>query len=114
MASVAVDRVPGTPRVFVVQDDGQKNLLPALKFGSIEPLISGRDSQLYNTAPLVEELEAKLASFDEDDYLLLVGDPAAIAICAIIAARRTGGLIQLLKWDRQERAYYPLKVHVKP
>jgi len=99
-------------RVFVVQDDGQKNLLPALKFGSIEPLITGRDQQLYNTAPLVAELKIKLASFTENDYLMLVGDPAAIAICAMIAAQKTSGKLKLLKWDRQERTYYVLNVYV--
>lgn len=101
-----------TPVVYVVQDDGNKNLLPALKFGQIETLISGRDAQLYNTGPLVQDLRAKLRGFRAIDYLLLVGDPVAIAIAAAVAAEFSGGKLQLLKWDRQERTYYPLRVDV--
>jgi hypothetical protein len=112
MEGVALARTGLDPIVYVVQDDGQKNFLPAMKFGSIETLISGKDGQLYNTAPLVKELRRKLASFKESDYLLLIGDPAAIAICAAIASERTGGKLQLLKWDRQERTYYPLLVDI--
>lgn len=114
MEGMAVGSAPTGPRVFVVQDDGLKNLLPALKYGSMEMLIVGRDHQLYNTTPLVEELNRKLATFTSSDYLLLVGDPAAIAICAAIAAQKTGGALQLLKWDRQERTYYALHVRLTP
>lgn len=106
-----VGPAPKTPRVFVVQDDGQKNLLPAMKYGSLEVLIAGRDTALYNTVPLVEELRKKLVDFGPDDYLLLVGDPVAIAICAAICSHRTKAAgMKLLKWDRQERTYYPLHV----
>lgn len=109
MAGVALKQA----KVYVVQDDGLKNLMPALKFGSLEILISGRDNQLYNTAPLVADLQKKLLLFDpEIDYLLLVGDPAAIAVCAMICGKATNSPINLLKWDRQERAYYPLKVDI--
>jgi hypothetical protein len=112
MERMAVATTGLDPIVYVVQDDGGKNFLPALKYGSIETLISGRDHQLYNTAPLVKELRQKLATFKESDYLLLIGDPAAIAICAAIASENTGGKLQLLKWDRQERTYYPLLVDI--
>lgn len=101
------------PRVFVVQDDGQKNLLPALKFGTIEPLIVGRDSQLYNTGPLVDQLRQKLRSFTKDDFLLTVGDPVAIGIATAVAAEFSGGQIKMLKWDRQERQYYALTVDLR-
>lgn len=99
--------------VYVVQDDGQKNLLPALKFGALEPLIVGRDSQLYNTGPLVEQLRHKLAAFREQDYLLTVGDPVAIGIATAIAADHTGGKVQMLKWDRQEKQYYVINIDIR-
>lgn len=96
--------------VYVVQDDGKKNLLPAMKFGRLETLITGSDAQLYNTAPLTKALRAKLRYIRPDDFLLLVGDPVAIGIAAAIASEYTGGKLTFLKWDRQERMYYPLQV----
>lgn len=101
------------PRVFVVHDDGQKNLLPALKFGALEPLISGRDAQLYNTGPLVQQLRSKLRTFTKDDFILAVGDPVAIGIATAIAAEFSGGHVKMLKWDRQERMYYALTVDLR-
>jgi hypothetical protein len=51
-------------------------------------------------------LKSKLKDFSDDDYLLAMGDPAAIAIASIIAGDVNNGVVNILKWDRENRAYY--------
>lgn len=106
------DSATRVPVVYVVQDDGMKNLLPAMRFGRLEPLITGRDTALYNVGPTVQLMRQKLRYILPSDYLLLVGDPVAIGIAAAIAVEFTGGKLKVLKWDRQERTYYPLDIDV--
>jgi len=40
----------------------------------------------------------------------LIGDPAAMAIAAAMAAQYNGGKFRLLKWDKREMKYYPILV----
>jgi hypothetical protein len=63
----------------------------------------------YSTLPTIRKLNQKLAGFCDDDYLLLAGDPAAIALAASIAARFNNSKFKMLKWDRLEEKYYPLE-----
>jgi hypothetical protein len=42
----------------------------------------------------------------DEDYLLMVGDPAAIAAAGAVACMMNNGRMKLLKWDRQEMRYY--------
>jgi hypothetical protein len=46
------------------------------------------------------------------DYLLLTGDPAIIGVACSIVADKTGGKFNLLKWDRQEKTYYPIEINL--
>ena len=54
----------------------------------------------------------KIVNFNDDDYLLLTGDPAAIALAAAVAARQNGGRFKMLKWDRQTAKYFPLSANL--
>jgi hypothetical protein len=87
------------------------NLKPAEKFG--RPLIM-LPPNLANamTAPLVEALKEKMANFDAADYLVAVGDPTLIAAAAGIALRKTGGTLNLLKWDKQARDYINTEIRI--
>ena len=44
-----------------------------------------------------------------NDYLLLTGDPAIIGVACSIVSDMTNGKYNLLKWDKQDRMYYPIK-----
>jgi len=44
--------------------------------------------------------------------LLLIGDPLAIGLAVAVASNANRGKVKLLKWDRQERQYYPLSVNL--
>jgi hypothetical protein len=51
-----------------------------------------------------------LKDFTPKDYLLLTGDPAIIGVACSIVSDMTNGKYNLLKWDKQERRYYPIEI----
>ncbi len=106
-------------RVFVVYepvrvtDSGDVvplfDLSPVLEFGKPEILLQHTQSAL-NTVPMVRKLNDKLKDFSDDDYLVPTGDPVAIAIAAMSAARANNGRVKLLRWEKRQRRYYALDV----
>jgi len=57
-------------------------------------------------------LRTKLKNFTQEDYLLLTGDPAIIGVACSVVSNMTNGKYNLLKWDRQETMYYPIKINL--
>ena len=51
-----------------------------------------------------------LKDIRQKDYILCMGDPSIIAISSAIASDTTQGKINMLKWDRQEKRYYPIEI----
>lgn len=107
------------PRVFIPQEPRRRDqesgswvpvfdLSPALKFGIIEILIP-HGPVLLDTATLVTSLRERLKDYTEDDYIMCIGDPSAIAAAVLVAGMINDGCITLLKWDRQLKAYNPIK-----
>lgn len=80
------------------------NLDPARKFGDLVVCLPPNANRLHADA-LVAALKERMAEFSSDDYIIAVGDPALIAAAACIAAKATGGLLRVLKWDRMMSAY---------
>jgi len=99
-------------KVYVIQDDPNKNILPAQRFGEIVTLLPVGKNIMFSPGPVVSELTRKLARFCSEDYLLCIGDPAAIAIATAVASRWSNGRVSLLKWDRMEKDYYPIKFDI--
>jgi hypothetical protein len=96
--------------VFVVQEDPRKNLLPALDFGNVEYILDSRDQVTLDPVPWVRRIKTALRRYTENDFILAIGDPAAIGIACAVAAMNTSGRFKMLKWDRQEMRYYPIAV----
>ena len=61
---------------------------------------------------LIYKLKQGLKSFKKKDYLLLTGDPAIIGVACSIVSDITNGKYNLLKWDKQERTYYPIEINL--
>ena len=53
-----------------------------------------------------------MKNFKPNDYLLLTGDPAIIGVACSIVSDLTNGKYNLLKWDKQERTYYPIEINL--
>ena len=62
--------------------------------------------------PLIQKLKTLLKDYATDDYLLLSGDPAIIGVVCSVVSDVTNGKYKLLKWDRQEKTYYPIEIDI--
>ena len=100
-------------RVFVVQDPAGKNITSATRFGNLIQLRKTTDSVHLNVDNVIQEIANSLYDAATDDYLLPIGDPAAIIIAAVILAMKNDGIVNVLKWDNQSMCYYPVRIQVK-
>lgn len=98
------------PVVYVVQEVKNKNLVPALEFGSLETVLEAEVQVFLNSKQVVEHVQQKLVFYSDKDYILAIGDPVAIGIVCAVAASMNEGRFTVLKWDRQERVYIPVSV----
>ena len=97
--------------VFVIQEpDANKNILSASDFGELEFVLPARENMMYRPAPTVARIKHALRNFADEDYLLLIGDPAAIGVAVHIALQNNRQKAKLLKWDKREYRYYPVEV----
>lgn len=85
------------------------DLSAASVYGDLEVLIKSNNIGI-SLQPLVNSLKSALKDFSDDDYILTVGDPVAIGLVSVIAARANRGRVTFLRWDRQTRAYIKIKV----
>lgn len=98
--------------VYVVKDDGSKNLVPASAFGDIS-VLSIRELPMYgDPGPMIASIRTALAKFNSDDFILLIGDPVLIGIAFYYAARANNGAVTCLKWDKQQKQYFPIKLNL--
>ena len=67
---------------------------------------------IFSPGPLIFKLRQGLKNFSDKDYLLLTGDPAIIGVACSIVSDITNGKYKLLKWDQQERKYYPITINL--
>ena len=103
------------PKVYVVSETGKHNVAPALDYGDIEIVLPPSQSQIiFSSAPTVSRIKRVLEKFNDDDYLLFIGDPTAIAIMATVAAAKNNGRFKCLKWDKQEKRYLPIQIDIFP
>lgn len=86
------------------------NLEPAKSFGEVVVMLPPNANRLHIN-PLVVALREQMKDFSADDYIVAVGDPSLIAAAACIAAKKTGGLLRILKWDRQTSTYIPVEAN---
>ena len=67
---------------------------------------------IFSPCPLILKLKNLLKDFRTTDYLLLTGDPAIIGVVCCLISDMTNGRFSLLKWDRQEKRYYPIEIDI--
>ena len=109
-------------RVFVIQEiAGTKagnpkiNIMGASTYSSSGKfifLLPEFSQIIFSPGPLVYKLRQGLKNFTAEDYLLLTGDPAIIGVACSIVSDITNGKYKLLKWDKQERKYYPIEINL--
>jgi len=87
------------------------DLTPASRFGTLEFLLPPGPVML-SPHPMIIRLRQKLYKFSDNDFLVPVGDPSAIAAAAAIAAEFNVGQINLLKWDNRQGTYIEIKMNI--
>ena len=107
------------PIVYVIQEiagtkDGKPkiNILGAAEYGTFKFLLPELSQMIFSPGPLIFKLRKGLKDYTTEDYLLLTGDPAIIGVACSIVANMTNGKFNLLKWDKQERKYYPIHINL--
>tara|TARA_Y100001951_G_scaffold74033_1_gene61001 strand:- start:153 stop:542 length:390 start_codon:yes stop_codon:yes gene_type:complete len=105
--------------VYVIQEiagtrDGRPkiNIMGAAQFGVFKFLLPELSQIIFSPGPLIYKLRKGLQNYRTKDFLLLTGDPAIIGVACSIVSDMTNGKYQLLKWDKQERKYYPIEINL--
>ena len=105
------------PTVYVVQEiagtrEGRPkfNIMGAAEYGKLKFLLDERSQMIFSPGPLIFKLKNLIKDFKPTDYLLLTGDPAIIGVVCSLVSDITNGRYNLLKWDRQEKRYYPIEI----
>ena len=93
----------GTPKI---------NIMSASKFGEFRFLLPEFSQIIFSPGPLIFKLRNLLKEYTTKDYLLLTGDPAIIGVACSIVSEFTNGKYNLLKWDKQDRIYYPIEINL--
>ena len=103
--------------VYVIQDiPGTKigapkiNIVGATQYGQLKVLLPENSQIILSPVYVISTLKQKLKDYRSKDYLLLTGDPAIIGVACSIVSDITNGKYKLLKWDKQERRYYPVEI----
>ena len=96
----------GTPKINIM---GAASYATSNKFNFLLPEFS---QMIFSPGPLIYKLRQGLKNYTVDDYLLLTGDPAIIGVACSIVSDITNGKYNVLKWDKQERKYYPIEINL--
>ena len=105
--------------VYVIQEvagtqagNPKINIMGASHYGKFKFLLPEFSQIIFSPGPLIYKLKKGLKDFNEKDHLLLTGDPAIIGVACSIVSDITNGKYNLLKWDKQERKYYPISINL--
>ena len=108
-----------TPTVYVIQEipgtqsgNPKINIMGASHYGQFKFLLPEFSQMIFSPGPLIYKLRQGLKNYKVNDYLLLTGDPAIIGVACSIVSDITHGKYNVLKWDKQERKYYPIEINL--
>ena len=117
--SMEESRKVKSPIVYVIQEiagtkEGRPkiNILGAAEYGTFKFLLPELSQMIFSPGPLIFKLRKGLKDYTHEDFLLLTGDPAIIGVACSIVSDITNGKFNLLKWDKQERKYYPIHINL--
>ena len=102
-----IQEIPGT-----ASGNPKINIMGAAKYGEFKFLLPELSQMIFSPGPLIFKLRNLLKNFKQGDYLLLTSDPAIIGVACSIVSDMTNGKYNLLKWDKQERQYYPIEINL--
>ena len=99
--------------VYVLQHPPQNiNIMSASDYGYLVICLPENSQMMFSPGPFIRKMRKNLQDFKDTDYILCTGDPAIIGLSTAIVSDITNGKFNLLKWDRQEKLYYPLEINL--
>jgi len=102
-----IQHIPGTQA-----GNPKINIMGASQYGQFKFLLPEFSQMIFSPGPLIYKLRQGLKEYKNRDYLLLTGDPAIIGVACSIVSDITHGKYNVLKWDKQERKYYPIEINL--
>ena len=102
-----IQEIPGTS-----EGRPKINIIGASQYGELKFLLPELSQIIFSPGPLIFKLRSLLKNYTKKDFLLLTGDPAIIGVACSIVSDITNGKYKLLKWDKQERKYYPIEINL--
>jgi hypothetical protein len=108
-------------KVYIVQNvmrkhpDGTIRALDysqAERFGEVIFLFDGQKQVVMSPQPTIRKLKTMLKDIKDTDYILLVGDPALIGLTTSVVSYILNGRYNMLKYDRLEKDYFPIRVDI--
>ena len=106
-------------RVFVLMNSRNRHFDPAEEYGDLEYVLKTTD-ELYpdndrlKSDVVASKIEDALSDFNpKRDYVLLTGDPAALALLGSVMQRICGNgrKVRLLKWDNVDKQYFVVELN---
>tara|TARA_R100001377_G_scaffold35954_2_gene19957 strand:+ start:170 stop:511 length:342 start_codon:yes stop_codon:yes gene_type:complete len=99
--------------VFVIQEMPYKDVLSAAEYGELKSIIEPGYQLLLSPNPITDKIINALKDFNDEDYLLLIGDPSIIGIATAVASDINMGRFKVLKWDRRREKYFPISINTR-
>lgn len=94
-------RMKNEPKVYVIQNVSQKNILPAREFGEIEVILTEKEENEEATRILTNTL----TGIKPEDFILLIGSPIYIGIACHVGLTVLNGKLSVLVWDKKHFKY---------
>lgn len=109
------------PKVFVVNEVRRRmpdgDMVPAF---DLTPASEYGDLQVLHVGPVgvsidfyLKAFQEALSDYQDEDFILPVGDPALIGAACAIAADMNEGRFTVLRWDREARRYIPTEIDLE-
>ena len=98
--------------VYLIQENPYISVLSANEYGKIVTLFESGTQIMFSPQPAIRKLKRKLRDFNDNDHLLMMGDPAAMGIACCVASEMNRGKFKILKWDKMEKKYYSVSVNL--
>ena len=98
--------------VYLIQENPYISVLSANEYGKIVTLFESGTQIMFSPQPAIRKLKRKLRDFNDNDHLLMMGDPAAMGIACCVASEMNRGKFKILKWDKLQKRYYSVSVNI--
>jgi hypothetical protein len=98
--------------VYLIQENPYISVLSANEYGRIVTLFESGTQIMFSPQPAIRKLKRKLRNFNDNDHLLMMGDPAAMGIACCVASEMNRGKFKILKWDKMQKRYYSVQINL--